>query len=86
MTITLLFIEYNSNKVAVFGVALLDKEKGESHLAAMPYEIILHNKIAIILHGRYKLALHWPELTMETFMKIMSTPEEIENTLKDLCE
>ena len=88
-------LKFNSNKVAVFGVALLDKEKGESHflpiidnshLAAMPYEIILQGKTATILHGRYRLALHWPELTMGTFMKIMSTPGEIEDTLKDLCQ
>ncbi|MCK5815123.1 MAG: hypothetical protein KAH07_04180 [Flavobacteriaceae bacterium] len=88
-------LKFNSKKIAVFGVALLDKEKGESHflpiidnshLAAMPYEIILQGKTATILHGRYRLALHWPELSMGTFMKIMSTPGEIEDTLKDLCQ
>ena len=88
-------LKFNSDQVAVYGVALLDKETGEgvflpiiddSHLAAMPYEIILQGKTATILHGRYRLAVHWPELTMGTFMKIMSTPGEIEDTLKALCE
>lgn len=86
---------FSSDKTAVYGVGLLDPEKGEgnflpiiddSHLAAMPYEIILQGKTATILHGRYRLALHWPELSMGTFMKIMSTPGDIEDTLKALCE
>lgn len=76
--------------VAVFGIGLLDKETGESqflpiigenHLAAMPYEIILQGGKVTMLHGRYRIALHWPELTMGTFTKIMSTPGDIEETL-----
>ncbi len=86
---------YKSQKVAVFGVALQSKEDGESHflpkigedhIAAMPYEIILQGKKATMLHGKYRLALHWPELTMGTFMKIMSTPGNIEDTLEELCK
>jgi hypothetical protein len=88
-------LNFPSEKIAVFGVALLDKEKGEGHflpiigedhIAAMPYEIILQGNTATMLHGRYRLALHWPELTMGTFMKIMSTPGDIEDTLEALCE
>ena len=86
---------YSDEKVAVFGVGLQSKEDGESyflpkigedHVAAMPYEIILQGKEATMLHGKYRLALHWPELTMGTFMQIMSTPGDIEDTLEGLCE
>jgi hypothetical protein len=86
---------YSSKKVAVFGVGLLNKTDGEphflpiigeSHVAALPYEIILQGNKATILHGKYRIALHWPELTMGTFMKIMSTPGEIEDTLEGLCK
>jgi len=86
---------YNNAKVAVFGVGLLNKEEGESHflpiigedhVAALPYEIILQDKVATMLHGKYRLALHWPELTMGTFMKIMSTPGDIEDALEGLCQ
>jgi hypothetical protein len=86
---------FKDEKIAVYGVALLDQEIGEkhflpiigeTHLAAMPYEIILQNKVATMLHGRYRLALHWPELTMGTFMKIRSTPGEIEDTFEKLCQ
>jgi hypothetical protein len=86
---------FEDQQVAVFGVGLLDEEEGErhflpiigeDHLSAMPYEIILQGKEATMLHGRYRIALHWPELTMGTFTKIMSTPGDIKGMLKDLCE
>ncbi|KGL64046.1 hypothetical protein [Polaribacter sp. Hel1_85] len=86
---------YKNEKVAVFGVGLQNKEDGEAyflpkigedHVAAMPYEIILQGKEATMLHGKYRIALHWPELSMGTFMKIMSTPGDIEDALEGLCE
>jgi hypothetical protein len=58
---------------------------GEDHLAAMPYEIIIQGKEATMLHGRYRIALHWPDLTMGTFTKIMSTPGDVKKVMKDLC-
>ena len=88
-------IVYPNKKVAVFGVGLRSKEDGEAvflpiigenHVAALPYEIILQGKTATMLHGKYRIALHWPELTMGTFMKIMSTPGDIEDTLEALCK
>ena len=86
---------YKSEKIAVFGIGLQSTEDGESHflpkigedhVAALPYEIILQGKTATMLHGKYRIALHWPELTMGTFMKIMSTPGDIEDTLEGLCK
>jgi hypothetical protein len=86
---------YNNQKVAVFGVGLQSKENGESdflpkigedHVAALPYEIILQGNMATMLKGKYRIALHWPELTMGTFMKIMSTPGDIEDTLEAVCK
>ncbi len=86
---------YADEKVAVFGVALLNKEMGEAkflpivgtdNVAAMPYEIILQGKTASILPGKFRLAISWPELTMGTFMKIMSTPGDIEDMLEKLTE
>ena len=86
---------YSNKKIAVFGVALKNEENGEAHflpiigedhVAAMPYEIILQNKTASILPGKYRIALHWPELTMGTFMKIMSTPGDIKSSLEELTK
>lgn len=82
-------------ETAVYGIGLLNKEIGEPHFlpiigeehaAELPYEIILERNKVTMLHGRYRIALHSPELTMMTFSKIMSTPGDIENQLKVLTE
>ena len=86
---------FPERQVAVFGVALLDKETGEAnflpiigedHIAAMPYEIILQGNEATSLAGKYRFALYWPKLTMGEFMKIMSTPGDVEDTMEGLTE
>jgi len=86
---------YTDKEVAVFGVALLNTEKGEpkflpiigdDNIAAMPYEIILQGNTATILPGKFRLAISWPELTMGTFMKIMSTPGDIKDVMEGLTE
>lgn len=94
-TVEVYRLVFNQQKVAVFGVGLRSTEDGESHflpkigedhVAALPYEIILQGKEATMLHGKYRIALHWPDLTMGTFMKIMSTPGDIKDALEGLCE
>lgn len=84
----------DGKEVAVFGVGLRNKETGEAaflptigegHIANLPYEIILQGRMATMLHGKYRIALYWPELKMGTFMKISSTPGEIEDTMKAVC-
>ncbi|MDQ2178341.1 hypothetical protein [Marinifilum sp. D714] len=86
---------FTNEKIAVFGVGLLDQESGEKHflpiigedhIAAMPYEIILQDKEVTMLHGKYRFALYWPELTMGTFMKIMSTPGDVEDFMEALTK
>jgi hypothetical protein len=94
-TVQVYKIVYKSKKIAVFGVGLKSQEDGEAvflpkigenHIAAMPYEIILQGNKVTMLHGKYRIALFWPELTMGTFMKIMSTPGDIEDTLEAVCK
>ena len=81
-------------KVAVYGVALTDPETGEphflpiigtDHVAAMPYELIVIGDKALMLHGRYRIAIHWPALTMGTFGKIISTPGNIKETMRKVA-
>jgi len=55
-------------------------------VAAMPYELILQGNEVTMLHGRFRFALHWPELTMKTFTKIMSSPGDVEDAMKSLFE
>ncbi|TCD47413.1 LytR C-terminal domain-containing protein [Chlorobium sp. N1] len=86
---------YPAEKTAVFGIALLDPEEGEGmflpkigegHIAAMPYEMILQGDTVTMLPGRYRIALSWPDLSMGTFMKIMSTPGDIKDMMRSLTE
>lgn len=86
---------FEGENIAVFGVGLWDKEEGEAaflptvgegHIANLPYEIILQGNEATMLHGKYRIALFWPELKMGTFMKISSTPGDIEDMLEGLTE
>lgn len=86
---------FKGNKVAVYGIALISPNLGEakflptigeSNIAAMPYEIILQDNKATMLNGRYRIALHWPNLTMGTFMKIVSAPGNIEDAMKAVCK
>lgn len=86
---------YKKSKKAVFGVGLTDKTKGEPHflpiigrknIAGLPYEIALIGNKAYILHGRFRFAFYWPELSMGTFTKIMSTPGDVEDIMKNLIK
>ncbi len=94
-TVLVYKLVYEKENIAVFGIGLQDKAKGEPHflpiigednVAAMPYEIILQGKKATMLPGKYRLAISWPELSMGTFMKIMGTPGDIEDILEAVCE
>lgn len=76
---------------AVFGVAMHDAENGvpswfpslvERHVAGLPYEIFVDGDVAYTLHGRFRIALAWPELSMGTFMGIASAPGKVEDTMR----
>jgi len=81
----------------VFGVGL-GGESGESlfvpiidiaevkHLGFLPYELLVDGNKVYMLHGRYRIALSFPNLTMGTFSKIMFTPGDIESAMKSLVE
>ncbi|MDE3144309.1 MAG: hypothetical protein KGL19_09160 [Bacteroidota bacterium] len=84
-------------ELTLYGFAL-SGEKGENkflpiidisqpkHTAFLPYEVLVSGNKVLMLHGRYRIALSFPDLTMMTFTKIMSTPGNIENLLKQLVK
>lgn len=90
-------VEIPDKKLVLYGFALVG-ETGESkfmpiidlgspkHTAFLPYEILIHDNKVSMLHGRYRIALSFPDLTMGTFSKIMSTPGEIEDLLKQVVK
>ena len=88
-------IQDPTRKVTIYGIGLVDQKIGEKHflsiigqehVAALPYELILEDDEALMLHGRFRFALYWPELTMGTFTQIMSTPGDCEDLLEKLVK
>ncbi|MEW6415010.1 MAG: hypothetical protein AB1482_07105 [Pseudomonadota bacterium] len=74
-------------KLAVFGVAMHDdadwirKIEQQEHIAALPYEIYIVDKDVNAPHGRFRIALAFPDVGMGQFMRISSLPNNILNTL-----
>jgi len=60
----------------------LTKIKVERNANILPYESIIKEGKAVILDPKYYLALSLPLLHMSDFMKIASSPEEIEKDIK----
>ena len=56
------------------------------HTAFLPYEILVMGNQVHMLHGRFRIALSFPDLTMGTFTKIMSTPGNIEDLMKTVVQ
>ena len=85
--------EIPEKQLALYGVALSGEEGEEhflpiidisspKHTAFLPYEILVMGNEVHMLHGRYRIALSFPDLTMGTFTKIMSSPGDIEELMK----
>jgi len=83
---------------AVIGIAMTDGKAGDAlvmdiidwgnpkHSAHLPYEVLISGGHVYAHHGRFRIAQSFPDLTMGTFSKIMSTPGAIEKNLKDVAK
>ncbi len=85
-------VDYDK-KMAVFGIGLLDQRKGEavflpklgeSHLAALPYELVITDSTVNILHGKFRFPLYWSDLSMTDFRRIYKSPRDVEELMKAL--
>ena len=85
---------YPDKKMAVFGVAHNDTEKGEGwwvnkigpdNIAALPWELFINDGRIYALKGRYRTALSWPSLTMGQFMGISTHPDNVLEVMKDIA-
>lgn len=88
-------VNYPGKQLTVFGVGLKGKsgekkfipiidKKNPKHIAAWPYEMLVMKDKVVMLHGRFRIAIAFPDLKMGTFMKIVSTPKRIMNSLRIL--
>ena len=90
-------IDIPDNDLTLYGFSF-SGEKGESmflpkidvdspkHTAFLPYEFLVHENKVLMLHGRYRIALSFPDLGMGTFMKIMSTPGNLADAVESLTK
>lgn len=81
------------SNTAIFGVGLLDQrtgepvfltELGDQNIAAMPYELVVESNKVLILNGRFRFPLFWPDLTMAQYRKINKTPRDVEELMRGL--
>ena len=80
-----------AQKLAVFGVAMNDDEYSDGEwlkkidmqnsVAGLPYEIYIVNKEVGSPHGRFRIALAFPDVGMGQFMRISSLPNHIIETM-----
>ncbi len=86
-------VEVKDQKIKLYGIGLFG-DKGESHFmrkidinepkhtAFLPYEFLIIDNEVHMLHGRFRIALSFPDLKMGQFMKIVSTPPNIKKLLE----
>jgi uncharacterized protein (DUF302 family) len=90
-------VDIPGTDLTLFGIGLFGKE-GEAyflpkidfghpkHTAFLPYELLVKGKEVVMLHGKYRIAISFPDLSMGTFMKISGTPGDIEDMLESLTK
>jgi hypothetical protein len=81
----------SDSKLAVFGVAMNDGDNSDgdwikridmqNSVAGLPYEIYIVDKEVGSPHGRYRIALAFPDVGMGQFMRISSLPNAIMETM-----
>lgn len=56
------------------------------HTAHLPYEVLVVGGRVLMLHGKFRIAQSFPDLTMGTFMKISGAPDGIAKVLGGLLK
>ena len=87
-------VDLPGKKESVIGVSLAEGDGADAtimkvidigelkHTAHLPYEVVVSDGSVYMLHGKFRIALDFPDLTMGTFMKISGAPSAIEEKLK----
>lgn len=87
-------VDVPGKEETLFGVSLSEGEGSDKtvmnttdiaalkHTAHLPYEILVSGGDVHALHGKFRIAQSFPDLTMGTFMKISDAPDAIEDALK----
>ena len=96
-TVKVYRVDLHGKKESVFGVGIKNGDGADAAVmktvdfgelkqtAHLPYELIISDGTVYMLHGKFRIALDFPDLTMGTFMKISGAPSAIENALKQVA-
>jgi hypothetical protein len=91
-------VDVPGKQESVIGVAIADGNGADAaimkvidlgelkHTPHLPYELAVSGGTVYMLHGKFRIALDFPDLTMGTFMKISGAPSAIEEKLKVVAE
>lgn len=89
-----------NDAMSVFGVAMRAGQGADaqvhavldspvlSHMAQLPYEILVHEGVVSALHPRFRLALNFPDVKMvgeRSFLQLRDAPDQIHAALKLLA-
>lgn len=87
-------VDLPGKKESLFGVAITEGDGADAAVmkiidtaelkatAHLPYELIVSDGKVYMLHGKFRIAVNFPDLGMGTFMKISGAPGGIEDKLK----
>lgn len=90
-------IDLPGKNETVFGIAIKEGEGADETVmkvidfgelkqtAHLPYELIVSDGVVLMLHGKFRIAINFPDLSMGTFMKISGAPSSIEDVLKKVA-
>lgn len=87
-------VDVPGKEESVFGVSLAEGKGADAkvmavtdkselkHAAHLPYELLVSGGKVFMLHGKFRIALNFPDLSMGTFMKISGAPSGIKKAFK----
>jgi len=91
-------VDVPGTEQSLFGIAILAGEGADDavmkttdtgarrHTAHLPYEVLVAGGRVLMLHGKFRIAQSFPDLTMGTFMKISGAPDGIAKVLGGLLK
>ncbi len=87
-------VDVSGKDESVFGVGLKEGDGADvtvmkvtdkaalKHTAHLPYELLVSGNNVLMLHGKFRIAQSFPDLTMGTFMKISGAPDGIKDAFQ----
>jgi hypothetical protein len=91
-------VDVAGTEQSLFGIAILSGDGADEavmkitdtgarrHTAHLPYEVLVAGGRVLMLHGKFRIAQSFPDLTMGTFMKISGAPDGIAKVLGGLLK